>query len=388
MQANISRIVYDQVEKFMKIFPVVSILGPRQCGKTTLAQQVSKAIDNFIYIDLENPADRMRINDLSLFFNLNSDSTICIDEAQIMPEIFPELRGIVDRYRRNGQIILLGSASRELINKSSESLAGRIGYIELTPFRFEEISDKEDTTLFKHWLLGGFPLSYLAESIDFSEIWRKQYLQSYLERDFQYSGNTVPLLTIQRYLQMLANNQGQLFNSNRLGDSLGISYHTVRNYADFFEKSFITRTLQPFIPNLSKRITKSPKIYIRDSGILHSLLNIRDMNQLLGHPVYGFSWEGYVIENIINSADGWQPWFYRTATGNEIDLVLTRGEKMIAFECKGTLTPEITKGTYTALADLNNCELFIVAPVKQLYFFKKNIQVGNLSDALSYVKQA
>lgn len=387
MQVYISRIAFDQVEKFMKIFPVVSILGPRQCGKTTLAEQIGEKIDHFVYIDLENPADRMRISDLSLFFSLNSDSTICIDEAQIMPEIFPELRSIVDRYRRNGQIILLGSASRELVNKSSESLAGRIGYIELTPFRCEEIYHQDDSTLFKHWLLGGFPLSYLAESVDFSEIWRKQYLQSYLERDFQYSGNSVSLITIQRYLLMLANNQGQLFNSNRLGDSLGISYHTVRNYADFFEKSFLTRTLQPFIPNLSKRITKSPKIYIRDSGILHSLLTIQNMNQLLGHPVYGFSWEGYVIENIINSADGWQPWFYRTATGNEIDLILTRGEKMIAFECKGTLTPEMTKGTYTALADLNNCELFIVAPVKQPYFLKKNVQVGNLPDVLSYIKQ-
>jgi uncharacterized protein len=386
MQVCIERKIEILLRKYMDIFPVVSILGPRQSGKTTTAKLLGNAIKDFIYIDLENPADRMRINDLSLFFEINRDATICIDEAQIMPELFPELRGIIDRNRRNGQIILLGSASRELINKSAESLAGRIGYIELTPFTYEEIIDKKKDTLYKHWFRGGFPLSFLAENDESSDIWRIQYLQTYLERDFQYSGNVIPLLTIQRYLKMLANNQGQLFNSNRLGDALGISYHTAKSYADFFEKSFITRTLQPFLPNLTKRITKSPKIYIRDSGILHSLLQIKNFNHLLGHPVYGYSWEGYVIENLITAAKGWQSWFYRTATGNEIDLVLTKGEKMIAFECKAKVTPEITKGTYIALDDLGNCELFIVSLVNEPYLFKKNIRVGNLVDAINFLK--
>lgn len=385
MQGKIERKISQQVIDFMKIFPVVTILGPRQCGKTTLAKQIGNSIPNFIYIDLENPADRMKIIDLTLFFEINPYSTVCIDEAQIMPNIFPELRGIIDRNRRNGQIMLLGSASRELINKTSESLAGRIGYIELTPFTYSEISDGNDEHFYRHWLRGGFPLSYLSENDDYSGIWRTQYLQSYLERDLQYSGNTIPLFTVQRFLQMLANNQGQIFNSNRLADALGISYHTVRSYADFFEKSFITRTLQPFLPNLSKRITKSPKIYIRDTGILHSLLHINDINQLLGHPVFGYSWEGYVIENILISAMGWQPWFYRTATGNEIDLVLTKGDKILAFECKAKLTPEVSKGTYVALEDLGNCKLFIVSLVKEPYWLKKNIQVGNILDAIRYV---
>jgi uncharacterized protein len=385
MQVYIARFIKSQVLEYMNLFPVVAILGPRQCGKSTLAKEIGKDIENFISIDLENPADRLRINDLSLFFNLNKGATICIDEAQLMPHLFPELRSIIDQDRRNGQILLLGSASRELVNKSSESLAGRIGYIELSPFTFPEIKDTGEETIVRHWLRGGFPISFLAENDRFSEIWRKQYLQSYLERDFVLSGNSIPLLTIQRLLQMLANQHGQLLNSSQLGSSLGLNYHTIQNYIDFFEKSFITRTLQPFAPNLNKRLTKSPKVYIRDSGILNILLDVSSVNQLLGHPVYGYSWEGYVIENIINAAPDWQPWFYRTATGNEIDLLLTKGNRILAFECKATLSPELTRGTYTAMQDLLLKELFVVSMVPQSYYFKPNIQVGNLTEALAYI---
>jgi predicted AAA+ superfamily ATPase len=369
----------------MQLFPVVAILGPRQCGKSTLVREIGKDIGNFLFIDLENPSDRLRINDLSLFFNLNKGATICIDEAQLMPHLFPELRSIVDKDRRNGQILLLGSASRELVNKSSESLAGRIGYIELSPFTFPEINDQGEETMVRHWIRGGFPLSFLAENDRFSEIWRKQYLQSYLERDLVLSGNAIPLLTIQRLLQMLANHHGQLLNSSQIGGSLGVNYHTIRNYIDFFEKSFITRTLQPFAPKLNKRINKSPKVYIRDSGILHSLLDISSINQLLGHICYGYSWEGYVIENIINSAPEWQPWFYRTATGNEIDLLLTKGDKMLAFECKAMLSPVLSRGTYTAMEDLKINELYVVSMVPKSYYFKPNIQVGNLNEVLKYI---
>jgi len=369
------------------LFPVVALLGPRQCGKSTLAKELGNSIDNFVYIDLENPSDRMKISDLSLFFNLNKSATICIDEAQLLPNLFPELRSIIDKERCNGQILILGSASRELVNKSAESLAGRIGYLELSPFSFTEVDDGKEETIIEHWLRGGFPLSFLAENDRFSEIWRKQYLQSYIERDLVLAGNSIPLLTIQRLIQMLAINHGQLFNSSQLASSLGISYHTVRSYVDFFDKSFITRTLQPFMSNLNKRINKSPKVYIRDSGILHSLLDISTVNQLLGHPVYGYSWEGYVIENIIHAAPDWQSWFFRTATGNEIDLILTKGNKMIAFEIKATITPELTKGTYTAMEDLKLEELFVVAMTPNSYYFKTNIQVGNLTDAIKYIEK-
>jgi hypothetical protein len=368
----------------MKLFPVVALLGPRQCGKSTLAKNIGESIDNFIYIDLENPADRMRINDLDLFFRLNRTATVCIDEAQLMPHLFPELRSIIDKERRNGQILLLGSASRQLVNQSAESLAGRIGYLELSPFSLAEIDDGTDETMFRHWLRGGLPLSFLAETDKYSEIWRKQYLQSYLERDLVLSGNSIPLLTIQRLLQMLANNNGQLFNSSQFANSLGISYHTVKSHVDFFEKSFVTRTLLPFTPNLNKRINKSPKIYLRDSGLLHALLDISGINHLLGLPAFGSSWEGYVIENIVNSASGYYPWFFRTATGNEIDLILTKGNRKIAFEIKASTSPELTKGTYTAMNDLEIAELFVVAMVPSSYYYKPKILIGNIRDAIQY----
>jgi len=241
--------------------------------------------------------------------------------------------------------------------------------------------------LVKHWIRGGFPLSFLAENDRFSEIWRKQYLQSYLERDLVLSGNSIPLFTIQRLLQMLANHHGQLLNSSQIGSSLGVNYNTIRNYIDFFEKSFITRTLHPFAPNLNKRINKSPKVYIRDSGILHALFEVFTINQLLGNPVYGYSWEGYVIENLINTAPDWQPWFYRTATGNEIDLILTKGNTMLGFEIKATLSPELTRGTYTAMQDLELKELFVVSMVSKSYYSKPNVLVGSLTDAMEYIKK-
>jgi predicted AAA+ superfamily ATPase len=386
MQTYIHRSLQEQVEEYMKLFPVVALLGPRQCGKSTLAGEMGKNAKDFLYIDLESPADRMRLNDLTLFFGINRSMTVCIDEAQLMPHIFPELRSIVDKDRRNGKILLLGSASRDLVNQSAESLAGRIGYLELSPFTFSEIDNGSQENLINHWLRGGFPQSYLAENTKNSNIWRKQYLQTYLERDLITAGNSVSLLVIQRLLQMLANNNGQLFNSSQIANSLGISYHTVRNYVDFFEKSFLTRSLQPYLPNLNKRLNKSPKVYFRDSGLLHTLLDVTDMNHLLGLQAYGFSWESYVIENIVSHAPDWQPWFYRTSTGNEIDLVLTRGNKKIAIEIKSSLAPILSKGTYQSLNDLDISELIVVSLVEKSYHFKPEIWICNLRDVLEYLK--
>jgi len=370
----------------MEIFPAVAILGPRQSGKSTLAGMIGKSIANFIYLDLENPADLRRIDDVQLFFDHNPDSTVCLDEVQLLPDIFPELRSIIDRSRRKGKLILLGSASRELVNKSSESLAGRIGYIELTPFTLSEIERKQPEKKAIHWIRGGFPLSYLAKTDKQSYIWRKAYLRSYLERDLVQGSNSIPLMTVSRMLQMLAHNHGQLFNSSRLGESLNVSHNTIRNYLDFFTKSFLVRTLQPYLANSKKRLTKSPRIFIRDSGLLHCLLEIENMNQLLGHPVYGASWEGYAIENIIAAMDEWEPWFYRTATGCEIDLVLTKGSNRIAFECKATKSPSVTKGTYKALQDTGIKELFIVSPVSGQFYINKNVIVGDIKHAIAYAK--
>jgi predicted AAA+ superfamily ATPase len=370
----------------MEIFPVVAILGPRQSGKSTLARLIGKSIPGFIYLDLENPADIRRINDVQLFFDHNPDATVCLDEVQLCPGLFPELRGIIDRKRRNGQLILLGSASRELVNTSSESLAGRIGYIELTPFSLPEVIAYNKDIQTMHWMRGGFPLSYLSKTDRQSFIWRQAYLRSYLERDIVQGSNSIPVMTVNRLLQMLAINNGQQFNSSRIGESLNVSHNTIRNYLDFFEKSFLVRTLRPYLFNLNKRLTKSPRVFIRDSGLLHALLEIDTFNQLLGHPVYGTSWEGYVIENITCMSDGWEPWFFRTATGNEIDLIMTKGLKKIAFECKATSSPSVTKGTYEALKDTGIDELFIVAPVKETFHMNRNVIVGNILHAIDYVK--
>ncbi len=384
MQTFIQRSLKEKVLEYMNIFPAVAILGPRQCGKSTLANLIGSSYENFIYLDLENPSDIKKIDDATLFFEINPDKTICLDEVQNRPDIFPELRGIIDKNKQNGRILLLGSASRELINTSSESLAGRIGYIELTPFTLFEIININNTNQNIHWLRGGFPPAFLANDDNSAFIWLKSYLRSYIERDLNKGSNITPILTIQRLIQMLANNQGQLFNSSRISSSLGISYNTVRNYVDFFEKSFLLRVLKPFEINLNKRLTKSPKLYIRDSGLLHSILEIDNTNQLFGHPVFGTSWENYAMENILSQVSEWNPWFYRTTSGIEIDLILTRGNKTMAFEFKTSTAPEITKGTYVAMKDLNINELFVVSPVNDCWQMRRNIKVGNVMDAIDY----
>ncbi len=386
MQTFIERYYRKRILEYMEIFPTVAILGPRQSGKSSLAAKIGQSIPGFIYLDLENPSDLRRIDDVQLFFDHNPDATVCFDEVQLRPGLFSELRSIIDRNRRNGQIILLGSASRELVNKSSESLAGRIGYIELTPFTLTEVYSNSEDNQTKHWIRGGFPVSFLSETDSQSIIWRKSYLRSYLERDIDQGSNSIPLMTVNRLLQMLAINHGQLFNSSRTGESLNVSHNTIRNYLDFFVKSYLVRTLQPYQINLKKRLTKSPKVFIRDSGLLHVLLEIENINQLMGHPVFGSSWEGYAIENILSILNEWEPWFYRTATGNEIDLILTKGLKKLAFECKVTTSPTVTKGTFTALRDTDIDELFVVAPVKESFHMNSNILVGNVLHAIDYAK--
>jgi len=386
MQGFIERIDRKRVLEYMGIFPAVAILGPRQSGKSTLARIIGQSIPGFIYLDLENPADLRRVADLNLFFDHNREATVCLDEVQLMPDLFPELRSIIDRNRRNGQLILLGSASRELVNKSSESLAGRIGYIELSPFTLNEIQKDNTDNQTTHWMRGGFPVSYLSNTDRQSLIWRQAYLRSYLERDIIQGSNSIPLMTVSRLMQMLAINQGQLFNSSRIGESLAVSHNTIRNYIDFFEKSFLVRTLRPYLFNLNKRLTRSPKVFVRDSGLLHALLEIENINQLLGHPVYGMSWEGYAIENITNLLYDWESWFFRTATGNEIDLILTKGGKKIAFECKATSSPSVTRGTYEAMKDTSIEELFIVAPITQTFAMHNNVIVGNVLHAIDYAK--
>ena len=382
LQSLIDRLSYNKVIEFQGIFPVVAILGPRQCGKSTLARMLIVGDDTFVYLDLEKQSDLNKLNDPELFFSNNRDKNICIDEIQLKPDLFRAIRPAVDEERKNGKFLLLGSASRDLLKQSSETLAGRIGYLELTPFDVSELIDTAEFSLNKHWLRGGFPQSYLQRSDKASDSWRENFIRTFVERDIHQLGINIPSVTSRRLLSMCAHNQGQLLNSARLGESLGTSYHTVRKYLDMLEQMFILRSLQPYTPNIRKRVVKSPKIYIRDSGILHAILNIEEMNVLMGHPVFGSSWEGYCIENILTQLQGWQPYFYRSSSGNEIDLLLEKGDRRMAVEFKTSVAPKPTRGLYQALNDLGIEEAWIIAQTEDSYPFNDRVHISSLPDFL------
>ena len=380
----VNRNIESQLQEEIKDYPAVAILGPRQCGKSTLAINLKSRINNFIYLDLEKISDVRKIEDPELFFKSNRNNLVCLDEIQNIPELFPALRSILDENDRNGQILILGSASRDLIKQTSETLAGRISYIELTPFLLTELyTGNHDDLLTKLWLRGGFPRSYLASDDKKSLRWRYNFTRTYLERDIPQLGFNIPSATLGRLWQMCAHFHGKVFNSSSLGESLGMNYHTVRKHVDLLEQTFVLRILKPFEANLKKRLIKSPKIYIRDSGILHSLLEIESFNDLLGHPVFGYSWEGFVIENILSWLPDWRGYFYRTSAGSEIDLVLEKGMQRIAVECKASTAPQVSKGFWIALDDLNIKEAWVIAPVKETYPIRDNVSVAPLETFLS-----
>lgn len=382
MHDLIKRNIDDFVFQNLKVFPAVALLGPRQCGKSTLAKMLSGKIPSFMYLDLQNPTDLNKLSDPKLFFETNPEATFCIDEIQLMPELFSVLRSIIDADRRNGRFILLGSASRELIKQTSESLAGRIGLIELSPFSITEINQKPDFQIRDFWMRGGYPESYLSETDDDSKLWRENFIRTYIERDIPQLGFQIPTLQLRRMLSMCAHNQAQLLNSSKLGESLGLTHPTIRRYIDLLEQTFILRTLQPFEGNVKKRLVKSPKVYIRDSGILHRLLQIDSFNDLMGNPIFGASWEGLVIENILSNLRNWSPYFYRTATGDEIDLILTKGNKILAVECKASTAPQLTKGFWKAFDDVQAEQAFVIAPVPNAYPIKENMTVCGIADFL------
>ena len=384
----IPRQLEHEVQECLQDFPVVALLGPRQCGKSTLAKALIKGKKDAVYLDLERPADLHKLSEPELFFAESQGELFCLDEIQRIPELFAPLRGIVDTGTRNGQFLLLGSASRDLIRQSSESLAGRIAYLELTPFLLSEIPETgHPETLNTLWTRGGFPDSLLSRTDKSSRRWRENFIRTFLERDIPQLGFHIPAKMIQRVWQMCAHNQGQLLNSSQLGSSLGVSHTTLRSYIDLLEQTFMIRVLQPFSANIKKRLVKSPKVYLRDSGILHTLLRIDNYRDLLGHPVLGASWETIVLENVIAAMPDWDPYFYRTAAGAEIDLLLIRGERRIAIECKASMTPSVTRGFWNALDDLNVERATVIAPVAESYPLKKNVMVSPLSHFIKEIRQ-
>jgi predicted AAA+ superfamily ATPase len=385
MQGYIVRHIESTINQYLDIFPVVAILGPRQCGKSTLIKKMAKTWRNTLFLDLQNQDDLNKLRQPTLFFSNNSTQRICLDEIQLVPELFSVLRGEVDQNRKNGRFILLGSASRELVQKTSESLAGRIGFINLTPFIINELENQPDFSIEKYWLRGGFPDSYLAKNDENSNIWRENFIRTFIERDIPQLGFQIPALQLRRFLTMCAHNQGQILNSSKLGDAMGLTHPTIRRYIDLLEQTFILRTLPAYETNVKKRLIKSPKLYIRDCGLLHRLLSIDTFNALLGHPVIGNSWEGMAIENILSNVTDWNCYFYRSSNGDEIDLILEKGEKRMAIECKASTAPKLTKGFWNGLEVVKPQKSFIVSPVSDVYFLKENVMVCNPLDFIKLI---
>jgi predicted AAA+ superfamily ATPase len=364
MHELIGREITDTVKTRLKNYPAVALLGARQVGKSTIAGMIIEQIPKAIHLDLERPADLNKLTDPEAFFTQFSDHMICLDEIQRTPDIFPVLRGVIDRNRRNGQFLILGSASRDLIRQSSESLAGRLSYIEVTPFTQKEASFTGQAT---HWLQGGYPRSLLTDNNEISVQWREDYIRTFLERDIPQLGFQIPANTLGRFWRMLAHSHGQVLNASKLAGSMGVSSHTIRKYIDLLEQTFMVRALPPYTGNVKKRLVKSPKVYIRDSGILHALLNIETMEELFAHPIYGASYEGYAIENIIPKFPRWQASFYRTSNGAEIDLILTKGMQRIAIEIKSSTSPKVPKSFWNSIETIAPDQTVVIAPVEGEY---------------------
>lgn len=383
MRDFIERKAAATVRQYLKIFPVVAILGPRQCGKSTLVKALAENWSASLYLDLQSDDDLAKLNQPAYFFQSNADKIVCLDEIQLVPKLFSVLRSVVDKNRQNGKFILLGSASRDLIQQTSESLAGRIGMIYLTPFTLNELYLLAGFSLNAFWLRGGFPDSFLAENDEYSLIWRENFIKTFVERDIPQLGFQIPALQLKRLLTMCAHNQGQLLNYSKLGESLGLTHPTIKRYIDLLEQTFIVRTVLPYEVNVKKRLVKSPKVFVRDSGLLHQLLAITDYNSLLGNPVFGSSWEGLVVENVIVNMPDWNYYFYRTASGDELDLILEKGNQRIAIECKASMTPKLAKGFWRALEVVQPQRIFVITPISGSYNISPQVTVCGLEEFLN-----
>lgn len=369
----IKRRLQDRIRSSLERYPVVGLIGCRQVGKTTLAKRLSRDLDKrVIYLDLELPSDLAKLGEPELYLNQFIESLVVIDEIQRMPSLFPVMRALVDKKRIPGRFLILGSASPDLIKQSSESLAGRIIYHELSPFGIYEIGIKHINRL---WLRGGLPDSYLAGSDEESHFWREAFIRTYLEMDIPQLGIHIPSIQLRRFWLMLAHMHGQLWNASQIAKGLGLSAPTIRRYLDILEETFIVRQLEPFHLNIKKRLVKSPKVYIRDSGLLHALLRIRERDDLLGHPIAGASWEGFVIEEIKKILPEDTPvYFYRTGAGAEIDLLIfDKKGRPIAIEIKYSLTPKPEKGFFIAFNDISCHRGFVVYPGDETYSLQKNL---------------
>lgn len=364
----LERFQAGRLRQLLERFPAVGLVGPRQVGKTTLARSLVGDGGEAIYLDLERPSDAAKLGEPELYLTQARGRLVILDEVQRRPDLFPVLRSLIDDApERAGQFLLLGSAAPDLIRDASESLAGRIRYLELTPLFLGEVPKTDVDTL---WLRGGFPRSYLARAEDESSDWREGMIRTYLEQDLPQLGVRVPALQLHRFWTMLAHGHAQLWNASKLAGSLGLSAPTIRRYLDLLTDTFVTRQLAPYAANTKKRTIKSPKVYLRDSGLLHALLGLPTMEALLGSPVAGSSYEGFVIEQLVRRLpESWQFSFYRTGAGAELDLVLTPpgSRRPIALEIKRTLAPRLGRGGHEALDDVGAERAFILTPGNERY---------------------
>lgn len=370
--------------------PAVALLGPRQAGKTTLALEIGKAHDA-IYLDLESEQDRAKLAQPELYLADHQDKLVILDEVHRAPGLFPVLRGLIDKGRRagrsTGQYLLLGSASLDLLKQSGETLAGRIAYLELTPFN---VLEAKSLPMDKLWVRGGFPESLLASSAARSLRWRQDFIRTYLERDVPQFGPRIAAETLRRFWGMLAHHQGGLLNTAQFARNLGVDVKTAGGYLDLLVALLLVRRLPPWHANLGKRLVKTPKVYVRDSGLVHALLNIPDKETLLSHPVVGQSWECFVIENLLSCApESAQGYFYRSSGGAEIDLLLSWADGSLwSIEIKRSLTPKVERGFHAACADLEPARKFVVYPGAERYRLAADIEAISLLELASELHAA
>ena len=383
MHEYIPRAEEKNIKSALNRSPAVAILGPRQCGKSTLAKAFLQGRTSD-YLDLQDRAARNRLIEPELYFEHHRDELICLDEIQQLPEFFSILRSEIDKERRPGRFLILGSASRDLIRQSTESLAGRIAYIDLTPFLLSEIQNKSSWK--NLWLRGGFPDSVLAIDDDDSFSWRGDFIRTFMERDIPNLGFTIPVPVIERLWVLLAHYHGQLINYSKLAGAAEISIPTLKKYLFLLEQTYMIRLLEPAEKNLKRRLIKSPKVYLRDTGILHCLLDIEDFDHLLSNPVSGVSWESFAMENIIAVLPYWRASFLRTSNGAEIDLVLERGDRRLIFEFKLSKAPKPSRGFYELKGSLEPEMAFVISPVDTSYRISKDVSVSSPEEFLeSYI---
>ncbi len=373
----------QKIEQHFHVHSVCALLGARQVGKTTLAQTFVKELrnGNARLFDLEKALDLARLENPMLALSSEPEKLIVIDEIQMRPDLFPVIRVLVDDQAHKRNLLILGSASRDLIRQSSETLAGRIGFVELPPFSLCETSDVN-----KLWIRGGFPLSYLASNDSDSFLWRQNYITTFLERDIPNLGFNIPPQQLRRFWLMLAHYHGQTFNASEIARSLGVSDHTTRRYLDILAGTFMVRELSPWFENIQKRQVRAPKIYFRDSGILHALLNIQNFTELDTHPKLGAFWEGFALEEIIKAYDlrAEECFFWSTQADAELDLFIFKDGKRLGFEFKYADVPKVTKSMRIAIADLKLDNLTVVYPGKETFQLDKNITAQGLESIAKF----